>query len=83
MSNSYKHNESIKLGNNWLQCASNITKCLLVGHCSHTSYSTSVIECEKKMMEIRRFTKFVADLDPGHCSLGAEGSNMHIVEVTP
>ena len=44
----------------------------------------SVTERKKnKMMAFRRFTKFVADLDPGHYSLGAEGLNMCRVEVTP
>jgi hypothetical protein len=38
---------------------------------------------EKKTMAFRQFTKFVADLDLGHCSLGAEGLNVRRVEATP
>jgi hypothetical protein len=45
--------------------------------------TTSVIKCEKKTMAFRQLAKFVADLNPGHCSLGAEGSNVLRVEVTP
>ena len=33
-------------------------------------------------MAFQRFTKFVADLDPGYCSLGAEGLNVHKVKAT-
>ena len=42
----------------------------------------SVIEHEKKIMVFQRCTKFIADLDPGHCSLGAEGSSSCTVEAT-
>jgi hypothetical protein len=38
---------------------------------------------DKKTMAFRQFTKFVADLNPGYCSLGAESSNVHRVEATP
>ena len=38
---------------------------------------------KKETMVFRRCAKFVAELDPGHCSLGAEGLNAHRVEVTP
>jgi hypothetical protein len=37
---------------------------------------------EKRMMVFRQFTKFVVDLNPGHCSLGAQGSNVYRVEAT-
>jgi hypothetical protein len=41
----------------------------------------SVIEHKKKkMMEFRQFTKFVADLNPGHYSLGAKGLNVRRIE---
>ena len=43
----------------------------------------SVIKCEEKTMGIQRFTKLVTHLDLGHCSLGAEDSNVCRVEVTP
>ena len=42
----------------------------------------SVIEHEKKIMVFQWCTKFVADLDPGRCSLGAEGPSSRTVEVT-
>lgn len=32
---------------------------------------------EKMMMAFRQYNKFVADLDLGCCSLGAEGSNIY------
>ena len=38
---------------------------------------------ECKAMAFLRFAMFVANLDPGHCSLGAEGSNVHRIEATP
>ena len=34
-------------------------------------------------MAFQLFTMFVVDLDLGHCSLGAEGSNMRRIEATP
>jgi hypothetical protein len=43
----------------------------------------TMIKHEKKTMAFRQFTKFVADLNPGHCGLGAEGSNMRRLEATP
>ena len=44
----------------------------------------NTIECEKKeTMAFQQCTKFVAAIDPGRCSLGAEGLNVHRVEVTP
>jgi hypothetical protein len=44
-------------------------------------------ECDrargKNTMAFQQFSKFVADLNPGHCSLGAEGSNIRRVKATP
>ena len=38
---------------------------------------------EKDTMVFRQCSKFVADLNLGCCSLGAEGSNICSVEATP
>ncbi len=57
------------------------------GYCSIAPWWAGDNECdrvqEKMTMVFRQFTKLVADLNPQHCSLGAEGLNMRRVEATP
>ena len=43
----------------------------------------SMIECKTEMIGFQWYTKFVADLDPDHCSRGATGLKVQRVEVTP